>query len=156
LSTQPSRFNAASNRAALAMAPTVEHDTVSTGLPGHFRRIPAHKVPAACRDICCSPRQAHSRVMMQHELAPVPAHGWHATGPLDRAVAAYLTRFTGSCREHARSDLRCFLAWCADPNLHPLGPIGRTWSCTSDGCRRSGASSHRRSHADFGGRELLP
>jgi hypothetical protein len=34
--------------------------------------------------------------------------------------AAYLTRFTGSSREHARSDLRCFLTWCADRHLHPL------------------------------------
>jgi hypothetical protein len=35
---------------------------------------------------------------------------------LDRAVAAYLTRFTVSSRELARSDLHCFLAWCAARN----------------------------------------
>jgi integrase/recombinase XerD len=36
------------------------------------------------------------------------------------AVAAYLTRFTGSSRDHARSDLRCFLSWCAERRLDPL------------------------------------
>jgi hypothetical protein len=47
--------------------------------------------------------------MIQHEAAPIAADTWPATDQLDRAVAAYLTRFTGSSREHARSDLRCFL-----------------------------------------------
>jgi hypothetical protein len=36
----------------------------------------------------------------------------------DSKQAAYLTRFTGSSREHARSDL--LLAWCADRQLQPL------------------------------------
>lgn len=58
--------------------------------------------------------------MIQHEAAPIVADTWPATDQLDRAVAAYLTRFTGSSREHARSDLRCFLTWCADHHLHPL------------------------------------
>jgi site-specific recombinase XerD len=35
-------------------------------------------------------------------------------------VAAYLARFKGSSREHAESDLRCFLAWCAEHGLDPL------------------------------------
>jgi integrase/recombinase XerD len=35
-------------------------------------------------------------------------------------VAAYLARFTGSSRDHAYSDLRCFLAWCAERELDPL------------------------------------
>ena len=55
------------------------------------------------------------------ELASVPP------GPLtpftDRlrlAVAAYLTRFKGSSREHTESDLRCYLAWCAERGLDPL------------------------------------
>ncbi len=59
-------------------------------------------------------------VMNQHELAPVSADAWQPTDQLDRAVAAYLTRFTGSSREHARSDLRCFLSWCTVRRLHPL------------------------------------
>ncbi len=45
--------------------------------------------------------------MTQHHLAPVPVP--LPQGPSDQqfdlAVAAYLTRFTGSSREHARSDL---------------------------------------------------
>jgi hypothetical protein len=36
------------------------------------------------------------------------------------AVAAYLTRFKGSSRDHSESDLRCFLAWCAERGLGPL------------------------------------
>ena len=36
------------------------------------------------------------------------------------AVAAYLTRFKGSSRDHSESDLRCFLAWCAARGLDPL------------------------------------
>jgi hypothetical protein len=36
------------------------------------------------------------------------------------AVAAYLAHFKGSSREHTESDLRCFLAWCAERGLDPL------------------------------------
>jgi hypothetical protein len=36
------------------------------------------------------------------------------TGPLRLAAAAYLARFKGSSREHTESDLRCYLAWCAE------------------------------------------
>jgi site-specific recombinase XerD len=36
------------------------------------------------------------------------------------AVAAYLARFKGSSREHTESDLRCYLAWCAERSLDPL------------------------------------
>jgi hypothetical protein len=35
------------------------------------------------------------------------------------AVAAYLARFKASSREHTESDLRCFLAWCAERDLDP-------------------------------------
>jgi site-specific recombinase XerD len=35
-------------------------------------------------------------------------------------VAAYLARFKGSSREHTESDLRCYLAWCAERDLDPL------------------------------------
>jgi integrase/recombinase XerD len=40
--------------------------------------------------------------------------------PLQLAVAAYLARFSGSSRDHASSDLRCFLAWCAERDLDQL------------------------------------
>jgi len=35
-------------------------------------------------------------------------------------VAAYLARFKGSSREHTESDLRCYLAWCAEHGLDPV------------------------------------
>ena len=35
-------------------------------------------------------------------------------------MAAYLACFKGSSREHTESDLRCYLAWCADQGLDPL------------------------------------
>jgi hypothetical protein len=42
------------------------------------------------------------------------------TDQLRLAVAAYLARFTGSSCEHTESDLRCYLAWCAERGLDPL------------------------------------
>jgi len=36
------------------------------------------------------------------------------------ASSAYLARFTGSSRVHTESDLRLYLAWCADHQLAPL------------------------------------
>jgi site-specific recombinase XerD len=36
------------------------------------------------------------------------------------AVAAYLARFKGQSRLHNESDLRCYLSWCRDHDLHPL------------------------------------
>jgi integrase/recombinase XerD len=39
---------------------------------------------------------------------------------LGLAAAAYLARFKGSSREHTDSDLRCYLAWCAERALDPL------------------------------------
>ena len=42
------------------------------------------------------------------------------TDRLRLAVAAYLARFKGSSREHTESDLRCYLAWCAERGLDPL------------------------------------
>ena len=58
--------------------------------------------------------------MIQHDLAPVPADTSQTTDQLNRAIAAYLTRFTGASRDHACSDLRAFLSWCAERHLHPL------------------------------------
>jgi integrase/recombinase XerD len=42
------------------------------------------------------------------------------TDRLRLAAAAYLARFKGSSREHTESDLRCYLAWCAERRLDPL------------------------------------
>ena len=35
-------------------------------------------------------------------------------------MAAYLARFKGASRYHTESDLRCYLAWCAERSLDPL------------------------------------
>ena len=42
------------------------------------------------------------------------------TDQLRLAVAAYLARFKGSSRQRTESDLRCYLAWCAERGLDPL------------------------------------
>ena len=42
------------------------------------------------------------------------------TDRLRLAVAAYLARFTGISRTRTESDLRCYLAWCAERGLDPL------------------------------------
>jgi integrase/recombinase XerD len=42
------------------------------------------------------------------------------TDQLRLAVAAYLARFKGTSRERTESDLRCYLAWCAERSLDPL------------------------------------
>jgi site-specific recombinase XerD len=56
------------------------------------------------------------------ELIPVPADRLvPVPDRLRLAVAAYLARFTGSSREHTESDLRCFLTWCTERGLDPLG-----------------------------------
>jgi integrase/recombinase XerD len=42
---------------------------------------------------------------------------------LQLAVAGYLARFKGISRTHAESDLRAYLAWCADRQLDPLAAV---------------------------------
>ncbi len=42
------------------------------------------------------------------------------TDPLRLAVAACLARFKGASRYHTESDLRCYVAWCAQRGLDPL------------------------------------
>jgi hypothetical protein len=39
---------------------------------------------------------------------------------LSAADARVLARLKGSSREHAESDLRCYLTWCAGHSLDPL------------------------------------
>jgi integrase/recombinase XerD len=59
--------------------------------------------------------------MMHYEL--VPARAGDPVPHAERlrlAVAAYLARFKGTSREHTNSDLRCYLAWCAEGGLDPL------------------------------------
>ena len=83
------------------------------------------------------------------DLTSVPAdHPVLFTGQLRLAVAAYLARFTGPSRQHAESDLRCYLSWCAKRALACWQPATGTWSCTSGGCRRSATSSPPLSRGD--------
>ena len=49
-----------------------------------------------------------------------PDHPAPSTDQLRLAVAAYLARFQGPSRYHTESDLRCYLAWCAERGLDPL------------------------------------
>jgi integrase/recombinase XerD len=60
-------------------------------------------------------------MMNFNELAPVPSdRAVSLAGQLRLAAAAYLARFKGSSRNHTESDLRCYLAWCAERGLDPL------------------------------------
>ena len=55
------------------------------------------------------------------ELAPAASDPPEPfTDRLRLAVAAYLARFKASSRAHTESDLRCYLAWCAERGLDPL------------------------------------
>jgi hypothetical protein len=55
------------------------------------------------------------------DLSSVPSdHLVPSTDQLRLAVAAYLARFKGASRYHTESDLRCYVAWCAEHGLHPL------------------------------------
>ena len=55
------------------------------------------------------------------DLASVPSHPLAPfTDRLRLAVAAHLARFTGTSRTRTESDLRCYLAWCAERGLDPL------------------------------------
>jgi hypothetical protein len=55
------------------------------------------------------------------DLPSVPSsHLVPFTDQLRLAGAAYLARFKSSSRDHTESDLRCYLAWCAEHGLDPL------------------------------------
>jgi hypothetical protein len=55
------------------------------------------------------------------ELPSAPSdHLVPLTDRLRLTVAAYLARFKGASRYHTESDLRCYLAWCAERDLDPL------------------------------------
>jgi len=114
VSVHPSRFSAASTRAALAMNSTVGHGYDKTGGPTasapEFRAIHRWRAARQCQNM-----------MLSTEPASIPSA---QSGPLPdqlrRAVSAYLARFKGSSREHTESDLRCYLTWCAERGLDPL------------------------------------
>src|SRR3984957_18779031 len=72
--------------------------------------------------LCGGRQQVQCRNMMNFtELTSASSdHPVPFTDQLRLAVAAYLARFKGSSREHTESDLRCYLAWCAERHLDPL------------------------------------
>ena len=80
------------------------------------------------RGLCGSGEQSQCRVMMNFtDLASVPSdRPVPFTDQPQLAVAAYLARFKGSSRDHTESDLRCFLAWCAEHGLDRWPPGART------------------------------
>jgi hypothetical protein len=68
---------------------------------------------------------------MMHYNELVPAQASALVPHADRlrlAVAADLARFKGTSRDHTDSDLRCYLAWCAEPGLDPF----LTWPLAPD------------------------
>ena len=55
------------------------------------------------------------------DLSSVPSnHLVPFADQLRLAVAAYVARFKGASRYHTESDLRCYLAWCAEHGLDLL------------------------------------
>jgi hypothetical protein len=56
-------------------------------------------------------------------FSPRPGSAGPHADRLRLAVAAYLARFKGTSRDHANSDRRCYLAWCAERGLDPF--LGR-------------------------------
>src|SRR5258708_6135906 len=60
---------------------------------------------------------------MMHHIELVPAQASALVPHADRLrlpVAAYLARFKGTSPHHTDSELRCYLAWCAERGLDPF------------------------------------
>lgn len=90
------------------------------------------------------------------ELASAQNHPVSTSDPLRLATAAYLARFKGSSRDHASSDLRCYLAWCAERRLDPLTARRPHLELYIRWMQEIRRSSRRRSPAVLGGGRLLP
>jgi integrase/recombinase XerD len=79
-----------------------------------------HLVLAAALAMAGSGPQRRS-MTHSNELIPVPSNRpAPLADQLRLAVVAYLARFTDSSRDHADSDLRYYLNWCAERGLDPL------------------------------------
>ena len=90
-------------------------------------------MPAQCRHRSLMPHSVtfgllgggrHAQCLGMRTFADLPSVPSQTlasfTDQLRLAVAAYLARFQGSSRYHTESDLRCYLAWCAERGLDPL------------------------------------
>jgi integrase/recombinase XerD len=136
-------------------APSRLRPKATSGPPPHSRAGREHQQDAGFAAVRMMPRRVrHSQLHGDREpaqcqdmmnftdLASVPSHPLAPfTSRLRRAVAACLARFTGISRTRTESDLRCYLAWCAEHGLDRWPPAARTSSCTSGGCTRSAGSS---------------
>jgi integrase len=72
------------------------------------------------------------------------------TDQLRLAAAAYLARFKGASRYHTESDLRCYLAWCAERSLDPLAARRPHLELHIRLARPADLRSHRADIADLG------
>lgn len=107
----------ASPRSAIGMA---RNSALSSAESFSVRR----SVASYCRefDLTCKapvPAQCRDMESLADASTARSADSLAVTDPLWRA-AAYLALYTGSSRDHARSDLRCFLEWCSARGLDPL------------------------------------
>jgi integrase/recombinase XerD len=74
-----------------------------------------------CGHVLVSDPEDSGGVSTWPELLPASAEtSSPVVDPLRLAVAAYLARYKGITRAHTESDLRIFLAWCAERHLNPL------------------------------------
>jgi hypothetical protein len=87
-----------------------------------FERPSSSAAPGAFHELRGQPKQAQRLGMMNFpELPSAPSdQPVPFTGQLRLAAGAYLARFQGFTRYHTESDLRCYLAWCAQRGLDPL------------------------------------
>jgi hypothetical protein len=67
------------------------------------------------------PRSRASIEAWNHSFRPaLTGHPQSRNDRLRLAALAYLDRYKGQSRDHAASDLRGYLSWCADRDVHPL------------------------------------
>jgi integrase/recombinase XerD len=79
----------------------------------------ARSCRAWCEGLGLLTQRAHCRRMRQFTIS-ISSTSDEPVDHVRSAAAAYLGRFKGSSREHTESDLRCYLAWCADRGMDPL------------------------------------
>jgi integrase/recombinase XerD len=86
-----------------------------------------HEVIRSCRQVRVGQLHGDDEVLQRQcmtTFTQLSSASFHPPEPftdqLRLAVAACLARFKGTSREHAGSDLRCYLAWCAGQGLDPL------------------------------------
>jgi len=97
-------------QAVLYIAAYVESSLICRAGSAGFRELGVDAEQSQCRFMT---NLSELPSVPSHRLAPLPDQ-------LRLAVAGYLARFESASREHTESDLRCYLAWCAERGLDPL------------------------------------